>query len=65
MASASNTFSQDCYDSFFPKGIAEYKEGTYDKAIFMWQSALNNCMELTTAQRQTLNGWIKKAWVAS
>lgn len=51
----------ECYQNLLRKGIAQYDSRNYSEAILKWESALNNCPNLTPSQKNTLTTWITKA----
>jgi hypothetical protein len=53
--------NNDCYKRLLQRGIEEFDKGNYDQAILKWQTAKDNCPDVTASEKKILNNWITKA----
>lgn len=53
--------NSDCYKRLLQRGIEEFEKENYSQAILKWQTAKDNCPDVTANEKKMLDSWIAKA----
>lgn len=51
----------ECYTTLLKRGIEEFNKGNIADAILKWQTAKDNCPDITSMEKKQLQNWIFKA----